>query len=122
MKYSRVPGWLFFGCAIASCTLCVWAWFFAIYYFFRGLAALPAFFLQALIRRGGNQWKWLLGVHAMILLGIAGVGGLMIGITENMAQMYGLLLAFIGGSALGGCLFEMVLHLIFGRKDETNET
>lgn len=122
MKNSRMPGWLLFGCAIASCALCIWAWLFAIYYFFWGLAALPAFFLQALIRRGGNEWKWLLSVHAMILLGTAGIGGLMILITENMAQIYGLLLTFVGGSALAGCLFELVLYLVFGRKDEMDET
>lgn len=122
MKEKRIPIWLLLVCFTASCAVCVWAWLFVIHLLFWGLAALPAFFLQVLIRRGGKEWKWLLFVHAIIILCATGVGGLMILLTENMAQLYGLLLAIIGASALAGCLFELVLHLIFGRKDGRNET
>lgn len=118
----QITFWVLLACFIFSCGACVCAWLFAIHLLFWGLAALPAFFLQALIRRGGKEWKWLLIVHAIILLCTTGVGGLQILLTENLDQLYGLLLAIIGASAFVGCLVEMVLHLIFGRKDGKNET
>lgn len=121
MKAKRISIWLLLTCFAVSCAVCVWAWIFAVYMLFRGLACLPAFFLQSLIRRGGKEWRWLLFVHAIILLCAAGIGGLIILLTENMAQLYGLLLAIIGGSALVGCLIEWVIHLTFGRKDGRDE-
>lgn len=121
MKRSRISVWLLLGGFIASCALCLWAWLFAVHLLFWGLGALPAFFLQALIRRGGNVWKWLLPVHVIIILCATGIGGLMILHTDDVAQLYGLLLAIVGASALAGCLIELILHLTVGRKDGENE-
>lgn len=121
MKTKQISLWLLLICFVLSCVACVLAWLFAIHLLFWGLAALPAFFLQMLIRRGGKEWKWLLFVHAIILLCAAGIGGLMIVLTENLAQLHGLLLAIIGASALAGCLFELVIYLMFGGKDERDE-
>lgn len=120
MREKRIAVWLLLGGFAASCALCVWAWLFAIYLLFFGITLLPALFLQMLIRWGGKEWTWLLAVHAIILLCVAGVGGLIILLTENVAQLYGLLLANMGAAALVGCLFEIVIHLFFG-KDESNE-
>lgn len=117
MRIEQIPMWLLLICFAASCAVCVWAWLFAIHLLFWGLACLPAFFLQALIRRGGKEWSWLLFVHAIILLCAAGIGGLMILLTENMAQLYGLLLVIVGGSALVGCLFELAVHRMLHGKE-----
>ena len=122
MKAKRISIWLLLTCFVISCAVCVWAWLFAVYILFRGLACLPAFFLQALIRRGGKEWSWLLFAHAIILLCATGIGWLIILLTENTAQWYGLLLANVGGFALVGCLFELVIYLMFAGKDERDET
>jgi len=122
MKSNRMSCWLLVICFCFSCVACVWAWLYAIHLLFFGIEAVPSFFLQALIRRGGKEWSWLLIVHAIILLCSAGIGGLIILLTQNMAQLYGLLLAAVAGFALAGCLFELIIYLMFGGKDEKNET
>ena len=121
MKTKQIQLWLLLLCFLLSCAVCIWAWMFAIYRLFLGMTALPALFLQALIRRVGTEWKWLLIVHGIILLCSAGTGGLIILLSQNMAQMYGILLAVVAGFALVGCLLELVIHLIFCRKDERDE-
>lgn len=122
MEKKQIYTWLLLICFALSCALFVWAWLCAIYLLFFGIAAVPAFFLQGLIRCGGKEWKWLLIVHAIILACTAGVGGLIILLTENMAQLYGMLLAAIAGSALVGCLIEWMLSKMWKGKDEKIET
>ena len=114
MNSNRIAVWVLFACFVVSCALCVWAWLCAIYLLFWGLAALPALFLQALIRHGGKEWTWLLVVHAIILVCAAGIGLFILLLEESLTQMFGgLLLAIMAGSALAGCLFEFVIHLFF---------
>ncbi len=121
MKKKQISFCVLLACFILSCAACVWAWLCAIYLLFWGFVALPALFLQALIRRGGKEWTWLLFVHVIILVFAAGIGVFMLLLEESLTQLFGgLLLAIMGASALAGCLFELVIHLMFG-KDERDE-
>lgn len=114
MKKKQISFCVLLACFILSCAACVWAWLCAIYLLFWGLAALPALFLQALIRRGGKKWTWLLVVHVIILVCAAGIGVFILLLEESLTQLFGgLLLANMAGSALAGCLFEFVIHLFF---------
>ena len=123
MRGKQLPAWVFLVCFGLSCVLCIWAWLFA-WQLLLVLPILPAFFLQVLIRRGGTEWRWLLSVHAVILLGAVGIGGLILLLGKNKELFYvvsGLLLTAGGGCALAGCLVEWIIHRVRSRKDKGNE-
>ena len=119
MKGKQIPVWAILVCLALSCALCIWAWLFS-WQLLLVLPILPAFFLQVLIRRGGTEWRWLLSVHAVILLGAVGIGGLILLLGRNKELAYvvfGLLLVAGGVSALVGCLLEWIIHRVRSRKD-----
>lgn len=110
MKQRRIPVLVLMSGFVLSCAFCVWAWLCAIDLLFFGIAALPAFFLQMLIERGGAQWRWLLTTHVIILLGALGIGGLIFVLGENWEPILGMLLAIVAASALLGCGLEWLIH------------